>query len=319
MVNGYVPPCRWSPAASRWCRTPVRCCWSRRPGAAGLDRALSQVLGRWRQPLALHDPGKIVVDLAVAVALGGDAASDIAVVRAQPGVFGLVASDPTVSRLISRLAEDDAGRAGGDPRRPCRGPGTGLGPRRGAAPGRAGGDRPGRHADHRALGQAVGRRRTWKKAFGFHPLLRVRRSRRGGTGEPVAELLRPGKAGSNTADRSHRGARRRAGPAARGSRCARRRRPARRCWCAPTPPAPPRSSPRTWPPTACSSPLGAYLHHFDIHRLAILPTKAWTPAYAGPQAPRRRCRRADRAPRRAPGSPRPPVSSTCRPGRPAPG
>ena len=36
-------------------------------------------------PLAVHDPGKIVTDLAVAVALGGDAACDIAVLRAQPG------------------------------------------------------------------------------------------------------------------------------------------------------------------------------------------------------------------------------------------
>ena len=48
-------------------------------------------------------------DLAVAVALGGDAACDVAVLRAQPGVFGLVASDPTVSRLITRLAEDADG------------------------------------------------------------------------------------------------------------------------------------------------------------------------------------------------------------------
>lgn len=47
-----------------------------------------------------------MLDLAVAVALGGDCAADIAVVRAQPEVFGLVASDPTVSRLIDRLATD---------------------------------------------------------------------------------------------------------------------------------------------------------------------------------------------------------------------
>ena len=73
----------------------------------GLDRALSQVLARWRAALALHDPGKIVADLAIAVALGGDCAADIALVRAQPQVFGLVASDPTVSRLISRLADDE--------------------------------------------------------------------------------------------------------------------------------------------------------------------------------------------------------------------
>ena len=50
--------------------------------------------------------GKIVADLAIAVALGGDAACDVAVLRAQPGMFGSVASDPTVSRLITRLAAD---------------------------------------------------------------------------------------------------------------------------------------------------------------------------------------------------------------------
>ena len=51
-------------------------------------------------------------DLAVAVALGGDAACDVGVLRAQPGVFGLVASDPTVSRLIATLAEDPDGALG---------------------------------------------------------------------------------------------------------------------------------------------------------------------------------------------------------------
>ena len=76
---------------------------ARRSGLAG---QLSRLLGRWRMPLATHDPGKIVADLAIAVALGGDAACDIAVLRAQPGVFGPVASDPTVSRLIARLAAD---------------------------------------------------------------------------------------------------------------------------------------------------------------------------------------------------------------------
>ena len=64
---------------------------------SGLAKELSARLGPWRRPLATHDPGKIVLDLAVAVALGGDAACDVAVLRAQPGVFGLVASDPTVS------------------------------------------------------------------------------------------------------------------------------------------------------------------------------------------------------------------------------
>lgn len=72
----------------------------------GLERTLATALKPWRLPLAVHDPGKIVTDLAIAVALGGDCAADIAVLRSQSGVFGLVASDPTVSRLIARLAAD---------------------------------------------------------------------------------------------------------------------------------------------------------------------------------------------------------------------
>ncbi len=38
----------------------------------GLDRTLTLALGRWRKPLAVHDPGKIALDLAVTLALGGD-------------------------------------------------------------------------------------------------------------------------------------------------------------------------------------------------------------------------------------------------------
>ena len=74
--------------------------------AAGLDRALSEALARWRKPSAVHDPGKIILDLALSLALGGEALSDVDVLRAEPGVYGPVASDPTVSRLIATLAED---------------------------------------------------------------------------------------------------------------------------------------------------------------------------------------------------------------------
>jgi hypothetical protein len=59
----------------------------------GLDRLLGGQWERWRLPGAVHDPGKIVLDLAVAVALGGDCAADIALMRGQPGVFGSVASN----------------------------------------------------------------------------------------------------------------------------------------------------------------------------------------------------------------------------------
>jgi hypothetical protein len=56
--------------------------------------------------LATHDPAKVLLDLAVALGLGGDCLADIALLRAEPGVYGLVASDPTVSRTIDALAKD---------------------------------------------------------------------------------------------------------------------------------------------------------------------------------------------------------------------
>ena len=54
----------------------------------------------------MHGPGKIITDLAVALALGGDCLADVAMLRAQPELFGPVASDPVVSRLVTRLAGD---------------------------------------------------------------------------------------------------------------------------------------------------------------------------------------------------------------------
>jgi len=73
---------------------------------AGLGRGLSQALERWRAPRAVHDPGKIVADLAATLALGGDCLADIAVLREQPHLAGPVASDPVVSRLVAALAAD---------------------------------------------------------------------------------------------------------------------------------------------------------------------------------------------------------------------
>jgi hypothetical protein len=74
----------------------------------GLDRALSTVLEPWRPRLAAHDPAKVLLDLALALAVGGDCLSDIALLRAEPALFGPVASDPTVSRTVDRLATDAA-------------------------------------------------------------------------------------------------------------------------------------------------------------------------------------------------------------------
>ncbi|WP_435218303.1 IS1380 family transposase [Streptomyces sp. bgisy034] len=166
----------------------------------GLDQAISAALTPWRKQRAVHDPGKVLLDVALAVALGGDCLADVGMLRAEPGVFGPVASDPTVSRLLDALA--------------------GAGPRAltairaaraqvrehvwklaGSSAPDAGGqvivDLDGvlvlAHSEKQDAAA------TWKKTFGHHPLMGFVDHGRGGTGEPVASLLRPGNAGSNTA------------------------------------------------------------------------------------------------------------------------
>lgn len=52
--------------------------------ATGLGVALSSALSGWRRPTAVHDPAKVITDLALTLALGGDCMSDIAVLRAEP-------------------------------------------------------------------------------------------------------------------------------------------------------------------------------------------------------------------------------------------
>ena len=93
--------------------------------AAGLDRGLSAALERWRASRAVHNPGKVVTDLAVALALGGTAwPMPRCRVRSQR-LFGPVASDPAVSRPVTRLAETRRS-AEGDPRCAGGGPAAGL-------------------------------------------------------------------------------------------------------------------------------------------------------------------------------------------------
>ena len=73
---------------------------------SGLTTALSRTLTSWRKDGARHDPGKNLTDLAIMLALGGDACSDASLLRAEPGVYGPVASDATISRTIGALAAD---------------------------------------------------------------------------------------------------------------------------------------------------------------------------------------------------------------------
>ena len=117
----------------------------------------------------MHDPGWIVCDLVVALALGGDCLADIAVLRAQPELAGPVASDPVVSRLIATLASDRP-RAIRAARTAARERAWAL-----AGDGAPGGDGALITIDIDATivtahSEKENAAPTWKKTFGFHPL-----------------------------------------------------------------------------------------------------------------------------------------------------
>jgi len=172
--------------------------------ATGLGWELSAALAHWHRPLAVHDPAKVVTDLALTLALGGDCLADIAVLRAEPGVFGLVASDPTVSRTIDALAKNApaALKAINSARAAARARAWALAGTHAPDAGTDGG-RPlivdldatlvTSHSDKEHA------RPTYKRGYGFHPLCSFVDHGADGTGEPLAIMLRPGNAGSNTA------------------------------------------------------------------------------------------------------------------------
>ncbi len=70
----------------------------------GLTKAFSRELAGLRERRAGHDPGRVIGDLAVMLADGGDCLADLRAVRDQPCLFGAVASDSTAFRVIDKIA-----------------------------------------------------------------------------------------------------------------------------------------------------------------------------------------------------------------------
>src|SRR3954453_9014092 len=60
--------------------------------AAGLPEALDDAAGGRRRRRSAHPPGRVLTDLAVLLADGGQSITDLAVLRDQPDLFGRVAS-----------------------------------------------------------------------------------------------------------------------------------------------------------------------------------------------------------------------------------
>ena len=173
-------------------------------GVTGLGNELSQALSTWRRPGSVHDPGKIILDLAVCVALGGRCLSDLSLLRCEKEVFGPVASDPTVSRLIGALADhvEAVEAAVNRARRTVRQRVWALAGEHSPTAG-VSANRPlvidvdatlvNVHSDKEGAAP------TFKKGFGYHPLTAWFDHGPDGGGECAALVLRPGNAGSNTA------------------------------------------------------------------------------------------------------------------------
>jgi hypothetical protein len=156
---------------------------------SGLSQGLSKALGPLVKRRRRHDPGRVLVDLAVTLADGGECIADLATLRQQLDLFGEVASTPTAWRVLGSIGEPllerlQLARA----RARSRVWTWGLRPKQVTL-------------DFDATLVEVdsehkeGAAANWKHGFGFHPLLVYLDQ----TEEALAGKLRPGNAGANTA------------------------------------------------------------------------------------------------------------------------
>lgn len=156
----------------------------------GLTRELSAALEPVRERRGRHDPGRVIRDLAVMLADGGDCLSDLRAVRDQQPLFGPVASDSTAFRLIDRIGnEPELLHALRVARARTRERVWELGVR----PSRIVIDIDATliNAHTEKEGAAV----NFKSGFGFHPILAYLDD----THEPLAGVLRPGGAPAHSA------------------------------------------------------------------------------------------------------------------------
>lgn len=159
-----------------------------------VDTVSAALADTYRGPW-LHAPGRVFTDLAVAVADGADAISGIAVLGEREDLHGPVASMPTTWRVLDRvdavhLPAVRAGRAAARAEAWAAGAGPDL-----SAELCLDFDATITIAHSEKENAAA----TWKRTFGFHPLLCFLDRPDVAGGEALAGLLRKGNAGSNTA------------------------------------------------------------------------------------------------------------------------
>jgi len=157
--------------------------------ALGLTAGLAAAFGRSRR--RQHCQGEVLRDLAVMLALGGDCLADLSVLRGQQELFGPVASGPTAWRTLAAV---------GDPERKgmvaARRAARALAWQQGAGPG---------GTTHildidatlvTAHSDKENAEPNYKHGYGFHPMLCYL----DGTEEPLAGVLRGGRATANDAE-----------------------------------------------------------------------------------------------------------------------
>ncbi len=166
----------------------------------GLTGALTERPSQRRLRRSAHDPGVVLRDLIVSIADGATNLADMALLRNQPDLFGAVAPHATLWRTIERVADDELG--GIDSIEAARATAR-------QAAWTVDGHLRAPMVDgmviidvdatlvtaHSDKDQAAP---TYKRGFGFHPLLAYVDHGPGRTGEAVAGIMRPGNAGANT-------------------------------------------------------------------------------------------------------------------------
>ena len=153
----------------------------------GLTKGWSWAMAETRTRRSAHDPGRVLRDLVVMLADGGDCLTDLSAMRDQPDLFGQVASTPTAYRVIESIGPDELERLR-EARRLARARAWQMG----AAPTEI-------VLDFDAAlitvhSEKEGAAGNYKGGFGFYPLFCYLDQSR----EALAGLLRPGNAGANT-------------------------------------------------------------------------------------------------------------------------
>jgi hypothetical protein len=157
-------------------------------GRLGVMSGLSAVLGHLHRRRPAHDPGRVLVDLAVMLIDGGECVADLGALVDQPDLFGQVASHSTASRVLHAIGSGERAAV-----RAARAAARERAWRLGGRP-----DRIVLDFDSHLLAVHSEKERAApnrKHGFGFHPLGCWLDE----SGEALAMILRPGNAGANTA------------------------------------------------------------------------------------------------------------------------